>query len=334
MKTILVSIFSLFLLMSCKNEKASNEAETNNDVVDASTFEVVEEAVLSAGKLYRISNFESDFVSARNIDVWVPENYSETITYATLYVHDGQMLFDSTTTWNKQEWKVDETITSLMQENKIKPTIVVGMWNVTEDRHTDYFPQQPWESLSDATRQAILEENQAHSKSRFQKDINSDNYIRFITEEVLPLVEDNFNVSRNLKNRAVAGSSMGGLISWYTVLEKPSVFGSAICMSTHWPGAKPIENNPIPDAFFSYIKEKLPEVPGNHKFYFDFGTETLDSFYPAFEEDVNAVFASKNYKESSFRNLKFEGTGHSELSWNQRFHIPLVFAFQVETLID
>jgi enterochelin esterase-like enzyme len=279
-----------------------------------------------SGKVERIENFQSKYITSRNIDIWLPEGYTDTKKYAVLYMHDGQMLFDSTTTWNKQEWKVDETISRLMKEEKIKPTIVVGMWNVNEDRHTDYFPQQPWENLSDSTRQAVLDENHAQSESLFRKDINSDNYIKFITEEVLPLVEANFNVSRNLKDRAVAGSSMGGLISWYTVLEKPRIFSKAICISTHWPGAMPIENNPIPDAFFSYIEEKLPVVPNNHKFYFDFGTETLDALYPPFEAQVNAVFASKNYKESSFRNLKFEGTDHSETSWNQRLHIPLQFA--------
>lgn len=334
MKVFYLCCFSLLLLSSCKQEKASTEIETEKAVAIQQDFEEVDDAVLSSGKLYRIENFESDFVSARNIDVWVPENYSENTAYATLYMHDGQMLFDSTTTWNKQEWKVDETITRLMKEEKIKPTIVVGMWNVTEDRHTDYFPQQPWENLSDSTRQAVLDENHAQSESLFRKEINSDNYIKFIAEEVLPLVETNFNVSRNVKDRAVAGSSMGGLISWYTVLEKPRIFSTTICISTHWPGAMPIENNPIPDAFFSYIKEKLPKAPNNHRFYFDFGTETLDALYPPFEEKVNEVFASKNYKESSFRNLKFEGTDHSENAWNQRLHIPLEFAFSPEPSID
>lgn len=334
MKVFYLCCFSLLFLTSCKKEKASTENETEEIVAIQQDFEEVDDAVLSSGKLYRIENFESDFVSARNIDVWVPENYSDNTAYATLYMHDGQMLFDSTTTWNKQEWKVDETIIRLMKEEKIKPTIVVGMWNVTEDRHTDYFPQQPWENLSDSTRQAVLDENHAQSESLFRKEINSDNYIKFITDEVLPLVETNFNVSRNVKDRAVAGSSMGGLISWYTVLEKPHLFSTAICISTHWPGAMPIENNPIPEAFFSYIEEKSPMAPNNHKFYFDFGTETLDALYPPFEEKVNEVFASKNYKESSFRNLKFEGTDHSENAWNQRLHIPLEFAFSPEPSID
>ncbi|WP_188407085.1 alpha/beta hydrolase [Psychroflexus salis] len=334
MKVVYLCCFSLLMLVSWKDKKASTETGTEYATVVQSEFKEVKNAVVSSGKLFRIENFESDFVSRRNIDVWLPENYSDTIAYATLYMHDGQMLFDSTTTWNKQEWKVDETISRLMKEGKIKPTIVVGIWSVTEDRHTDYFPQKPWEKLSDSTRQAVIKENQEKSESLFRKEVNSDSYVAFVTTEVLPLVQKNFNVSQNMKDRAVAGSSMGGLISWYIILEKPNLFSTAICMSTHWPGAKPIKNNPIPEAFFSYIEEKLPTAPNNHKFYFDFGTETLDELYPPFEDKVNKVFASKNYKKSSFRNLKFNGTDHSEQSWNQRLHVPLEFALYPEMICD
>jgi predicted alpha/beta superfamily hydrolase len=337
LKKIYLLLVFAFVLVAC--EGVTKQETDAQDAVEAEVtttakvrFSVVEDAVLSSGTLYRIENFESEFVSPRNIDVWVPSNYHKDSIYASLYMHDGQMLFDSTTTWNKQEWKVDETLSRLMEEGKIKPTIAIGMWNVDEDRHTDYFPQKPFEGLDQATQQRVLEENHAQSERLFRKPLNADNYLKFITEEVLPLVEANFAVSRSMKNRAVAGSSMGGLISWYVVVEKPYVFSTAICMSTHWPGAMPIENNPLADAFFDYLRENLPQAPSNHKFYFDFGTETLDALYPPFEDEVNAVFAARNYKESSFKNLKFEGTDHSEHAWNQRLHIPLEFALYPEMI--
>ena len=76
---------------------------------------------------------------------------------------------------------------------------------------------------------------------------------------------------------------MGGLISFYALCEYPDIFGQAICMSTHWPGAMSYENNPFPQAFFDYLDQKLPEL-NDHKFYFDFGTETLDELYPQYED--------------------------------------------------
>ena len=55
---------------------------------------------LSAGTLQRYENFPSRHVDPRTVDVWLPEGYNPNKRYAVLYMHDGQMLFDSTTTWN------------------------------------------------------------------------------------------------------------------------------------------------------------------------------------------------------------------------------------------
>lgn len=47
--------------------------------------------------------------------------------------------FDAETTWNHQEWKVDENVSALMAEGKIRDCIVVGVWNIAESRFHDYF---------------------------------------------------------------------------------------------------------------------------------------------------------------------------------------------------
>ena len=73
---------------------------------------------VSSGKLIRIENFQSKFVNPRNIDVWLTEGYNSVNKHAVIYMNDGQMLFDSTTTWNKQEWHVDEVITKLILKAK------------------------------------------------------------------------------------------------------------------------------------------------------------------------------------------------------------------------
>ena len=95
------------------------------------------------GQLFRVEDFPSEFITPRNVDVWLPENYSSSKKYAVLYMHDGQMLFDSTTTWNQQEWKVDEWATRLMNEGKTKDFIVVAPWNINSERYSDFFPQKP-----------------------------------------------------------------------------------------------------------------------------------------------------------------------------------------------
>lgn len=100
---------------------------------------VVVDAGVSGGKLYEYKNFPTSLIQARNVYVWVPENYSSQKRYDVVYMHDGQMLFDAEATWNHQEWKVDENVSALMAEGKIRDCIVVGVWNIAESRFHDYF---------------------------------------------------------------------------------------------------------------------------------------------------------------------------------------------------
>jgi predicted alpha/beta superfamily hydrolase len=307
-------------LVSCKQTK--EDANDNHKTKSEIQIKKLETVVLSSGTLNRVELFPSDYVKPRHVDIWLPDHYSNDKKFNVLYMHDGQMLFDSTTTWNKQEWKVDEWASKLMKEEITKDFIVVAMHNISDIRHSDYFPNKPFQQLK--VKDSIMEASKRGDNPLFKEDINSDNYLKFIVKEVKPFIDSNFSVHTDRDHTFVAGSSMGGLISMYAINEYPDVFSGAACISTHWPGVMSLKNNPIPQTFFSYIKENTPQ-PGTHRFYFDFGTETLDAYYVEFEDDVNDLFKELGYDESNFRNLKFEGTDHSENSWNQRLDIPLTF---------
>lgn len=88
--------------------------------------------------------------------------------------------------------------------------------------------------------------------------------------------------------------------------------------------ANPIDNNPLPEAIFKYLEAHAPN-PETHKIYFDYGTETLDAHYPQYAPKVDAIVHAKGYNDSNYKNLKFEGTNHSEDSWSQRLDVPLTF---------
>lgn len=276
------------------------------------------------GQIKRIENFPSQHVAARNIDIWLPKNYTDSKNYQVLYMHDGQMLFDAKTTWNKQEWGVDEKIDSLVQKQAIKEVIVVGIWNIPSQRHLNYFPQKAFDLLSDSDKINVLDEAKKINLDLTQ--ISSDKYLKFIVSEVKPFVDSHFSVFTDKENTAIMGSSMGGLISMYALCEYPTIFGKAACLSTHWIGLKNMNDNPIPKAFFAYLQAKLPN-PKTHKIYFDFGTATLDASYVAFEKDVNAVLNANGFDASNSKNLKFENADHTENSWNKRLEIPLQFLF-------
>lgn len=279
---------------------------------------------LSAGTLRRFEKFPSRFVDARTVDVWLPDGYDATKRYAVLYMHDGQMLFDATTTWNKQEWGVDETLGRLQAENKIRDCIVVGIWNNAPKRHTEYFPQKPYEALPKSRRKALLQENRSANNPLFSGKIQSDKYLKFIVQELKPFVDKEFSTHKDQSHTFIAGSSMGGLISLYAICEYPEVFGGAACLSTHWTGVFRAENNPVPAALMLYLKHNLPD-PKTHKIYFDHGTATLDALYPPFQKQADEQMRARGFSEATWMTRVFEGDDHSENAWQMRLEVPVLF---------
>ena len=283
---------------------------------------------VTSGSIERIENFKSKYVSSRNIDVWLPDNYTDKKKYNVLYMHDGQMLFDAETTWNKQAWEVDETVSKLLLENKIQDVIVVGIWNGGQTRHLDYFPQKPFESLRIDQQDSIYKANRSNGQSVFSGKINSDNYLKFIVKELKPLIDKKYSVYKDSSHTFISGSSMGGLISLYAICEYPKVFGGAACLSTHWPGIFTVKDNPIPNAFYNYLEKKLPNSK-KHKIYFDYGTTTLDALYETLQPKVDAIMVKKGFTNDNWITKKFDGDDHSEKSWKNRFHFSLEFLLKL-----
>ncbi len=278
-----------------------------------------------AGSIQRHSNFHSRFIAARNVDVWLPDGYSNQKKYNVLYMHDGQMLFDSSATWTHSAWDIDDVITNLQQQGKIQDVIVVGIWNSGQSRHADYFPQQPFESLSQAEKDTVYAAGRANGYAVFgEYKIQSNNYLKFIVTELKPFIDSAYSTFADPKHTFIMGSSMGGLISMYAVCEYPNVFGGAACMSTHWPGIFSMKNNPIPEAFFKYLRTHLPD-PAAHKIYFDYGDQTLDALYPPLQKKVDEIMQAKGFHPNNWLTQFFPGQNHSEVAWHSRVDIPLLF---------
>jgi predicted alpha/beta superfamily hydrolase len=279
----------------------------------------------TTGKIIRHENFNSAYVTPRHVDVWLPDGYDPQEKYAVLYMHDGQMLYDSSITWNKQSWEVDNTLGKMINSKKARKTIVVGVWNGGATRHADYFPQMPFDLLPAPFKDSLISEGARPSgQPLFSGTVQSDGYLMFLVEELKPFIDSTYATKQDAENTFIMGSSMGGLISWYALCEYPQVFGGAACLSTHWPGIFKMEGNPIPDAFFAYLEKHLPP-PGKHKLYFDYGTATLDSLYPPLQAKVDRIMKSKGWDKTNWQTLKFEGEDHSERAWAARLNKPLGF---------
>ncbi|MFM8806822.1 MAG: alpha/beta hydrolase [Sphingomonadales bacterium] len=278
-----------------------------------------------SGRVVRHPDFFSQLIPARHVDVWLPKGYTDSKQYAVLYMHDGQMLFDSTLTWNRQEWGVDEKLQALLDDKKIQEVIVVGVWNGGIRRHAEYFPQAPFASLSKEQQEKIYNSYRSNGQSIFSGiPISSDSYLRFLVEELKPFIDKTYSTRTQREHTFIAGSSMGGLISLYAICEYPDVFGGAACLSTHWPGLMQMEDNPVPAAFFSYMQKKLPD-PSTHVLYFDHGTETLDSLYARLQEQADVVLKNKGFTGKNWISLNWPGQDHSEKSWRSRLTVPMEF---------
>ncbi len=281
------------------------------------------------GLVERISDFPSDYVTARHVDIWTPENYDKSKKYAVLYMHDGQMLFDSTNTWNKQEWKVDETLNQLIEGKLIKPCIVVGIHN-SKERHADYFPQKAFEILPPHIKETYMPEDSLQRKDAlFPNGPKADNYLKFIVKELKPYIDGAFSTLSDSTNTYIAGSSMGGLISMYAMFEYPETFGAAACISTHWIGGMTDDSeNPVPAAFQHYMNKNMPS-PSTHRIYFDHGTIGLDAKYKVHQLNINDTMRDAGYEDGiNMSTQVFEGHDHKERFWAERLDRIFTFLLQ------
>ncbi|MDI9338889.1 MAG: alpha/beta hydrolase-fold protein [Alphaproteobacteria bacterium] len=277
-----------------------------------------------SGRIERISDFNSQFVTPRNIDIWLPADYNPNKKYAVLYMNDGQMLFDSNLTWNKQEWLVDDIVSKLITSHKIIPCIVVGIWNGGKTRHSDYFPEKPYQSLSAIEKDSITAQLKQKARTETEFMPQSDNYLKFIVQELKPQIDAQYATYTDASHTFMAGSSMGGLISMYALCEYPTIFGGVACLSTHWPGVFATENNPIPQAFLNYLNLNFPKNTQS-KIYFDYGDQTLDALYPPLQHKIDRVMQTKHISKDQWQTRFFKGSDHSEKSWSARLDIPLLF---------
>jgi pimeloyl-ACP methyl ester carboxylesterase len=288
-------------------------------------FAVPAAAKADAGTLVDLGIVQSKYADARRVQVWLPSSYTPNgPRHAVLYMHDGQNLFDPETSYGGKEWMVDEVLDRLTREGRVRPTIVVGIWN-TPKRLQEYVPAKAFTHLPPQYMDRV--------RGLYGGDPLSDGYLRFIVHELKPRIDWGFRVKTARSDTAIMGSSMGGLISLYAVNEYPQVFGAAGMVSTHWPLFLPAEDGSITgeeyevvsSAFERYLAPALPS-PKSHRLYFDHGSESLDATYARYQQRINAIVARRGYRQGvNWISRNFPGQAHNEVSWASRVDIPLRF---------
>lgn len=278
----------------------------------------------STGRIAEYPQMASAHVQPRDVTVWLPPGYDASdARYPVLYMHDGQNLFDASRAGYGKEWGVDEHLARLSVNGQIRTPIVVGIHN-TPLRLREYVPADMIHALPNEIR--------ADLGALYGGEPLSDAYLRFMVEELKPLVDRTYRVRTGPDDTVVMGSSMGGLISLYALMKHSDVFGAAGCLSTHWPlRVERLDDDrlgtwreTIVQTWSSVIARGLPD-PASHRLYFDRGDETLDRFYTFFQSRIDAVVTARGWGPDRFRSLVFPGAEHNEASWNQRLDVPLAF---------
>ena len=263
--------------------------------------------------------FPSDFVAARDVEIWLPPSYATAPDkrYPVIYMHDGQNVFDpAASKYSGWDWGVDEAMTALIKKGEIREAIIVAPHSIDKWRNADYFPQKAGEIFAQDFKAAMPEFD--------VKGLRADGYLKFLTAELKPFIDKKYRTLTGPQDTSIMGSSMGGLISLYAISEYPDVYGAAGNVSTHFPLAE--------GKLVDYFKDNLPD-PKTHRLYFDYGTLTLDYNYEGYQNRMDAALVEAGYARGvNWTTRKFEGHDHSERAWRNRVHIPLTFLLEGRSL--
>lgn len=253
-----------------------------------------------------------------DIDVWLPEGFNREKKYPVVYMHDGQNLFDASTTWNKQSWEMDANTCRLIEKGEIPPVIIVGIHSDPMKRVAQLMPQK---AVKDSGLEELMEEVKLKGEP-----IMGDRYADFVVNTLKPVIDASYPTLTDRENTMVMGSSMGGLMSLYLICEYPEVFGGAGCLSTHWYGSLNAGDK-FGNAMMEYVAANLPD-PATHRLYFDHGTSTIDVYYGPWNTHALEIAQSKGYQYgTNLDSFVDYGAPHEESAWAARVDRPLRFLF-------
>lgn len=213
--------------------------------------------------------------------VYLPPGYDENTLahYPVAYMQDGQNLFFPDEAFMGNDWHVADTSQTLRGMRASEDFVIVGLYS--GDRMNEY------------------------TKPGYEV------YARSLVEEVIPQEQKVIRGISDRRARSVWGSSLGGVVSFYTVWQYPEVFGAGVCMSSTF-------------SFKDDLLERvLNETPRDVGFY-------LDSGWPGDNYEVTMAMATalltRGYRYGhNLLHLCFPQAVHNEKAWGMRLHLPMQF---------
>jgi predicted alpha/beta superfamily hydrolase len=231
----------------------------------------------------------------RDVLVYLPPSYRRSRrSFPVLYMQDGQNLFDPATSF-AGDWGLGRAMGAAARRGV--EAIVVGIPNMGEARLDEYSPYH---------------DDTARGGGR------GDAYALFMAHTLKGLVDRRFRTLPSREHTIVAGSSMGGLISLYSLFRHPDTFGAAGVLSPSlWFAG---------GAIFSAIERSEP-VPT--RIFLDIGVSEGPE-HVANARRLRDILHAKGYRpEHDLRYRESRSGGHDERSWGRRFARALPFLLAV-----
>ncbi len=242
----------------------------------------------------------------RDLLIWLPPGYEDEANasrhYPVMYMFDGQNLFDQLP-GVAGEWRIDETMTSLIESNRIEPVIVVGIPHSGANRTAEYLPM--------GSIQGVEGDGAA--------------FMQWMIREVMPKTERAFRIKKGSDSRAIGGASLGGMMALYASTTYPELFGMAIVES-------------LPMISKEAVLEHLDDAKGwPSKVMIGMGTDEVgtdpsddgrNKRYVQWAQEIHDLMGSKGHLSESNRLLVLgQDQVHNENAWADRFGQTMEFMF-------
>jgi predicted alpha/beta superfamily hydrolase len=246
---------------------------------------------------------EDKAIPSREIRVWLPPGYDEgSARYPVIYFHDGQNVFRPGGPFGC--WFAEDAAAEEMKAGNMREAIMVAIPNNEADmgkaRMTEYQPPTDINPRDPRRGNGIC-----------------DRYARFLLEKVKPAVDAKYRTLPDRENTAVAGASMGGLVSLWLGLNTDAFGAVGVLSPAFWTSPN----------FMKSVMEGSKK--DGLRMYMDMGTEEKGNLSGDYWKDALAVrdaLLEQGYVEGqAFLWNPGEGDEHNEKAWAKRLPAALRF---------
>lgn len=227
--------------------------------------------------------------TTRKVWALLPHDYdNSTESYPVMYLQDAQNLFNENAEYGN--WEIDKKL-AVMSEYKIGKIIVIAVEHAEEDRIKEY-----------NVGKTILGKGQGKK------------YIKFLVETLKPYVDSNFRTKKEREFTGIGGSSMGALVSIFSGLRYPEVFGKLMIFSP---------------SLWVTPKMKIKNQGGEStKIYLYAGGDESETMIEHVESFKNKILKKEFVNDGMKINLSVNKLGqHNETYWSDEFPKAIEWLF-------